>query len=50
VYGLAPEELREFVNRIESVTLEQVNQTAKELLHPDNLIVVTAGPAVSATR
>jgi zinc protease len=50
VYGLAPEELREFVNRIESVTLEQVNQTAKELLHPDNLIVVTAGPAVSAAR
>jgi zinc protease len=50
VYGLAPEELREFVNRIESVTLEQVNQTAKELLHPDNLIVVTAGPAVSAPR
>jgi zinc protease len=50
VYGLAPEELREFVNRIEAVTLEQVNQAAKELLHPDNLIVVTAGPAVSATR
>jgi zinc protease len=50
VYGLAPEELREFVNRIETVTLEQVNQTAKELLRPDNLIVVTAGPAVSAAR
>jgi zinc protease len=50
VYGLAPEELREFVNRIEAVTLEQVNQTAKELLRPDNLIVVTAGPAVSAAR
>jgi zinc protease len=49
VYGLAPSELHEFVSQIEAVTLDQVNQAAKELLHPDNLVVVTAGPAVSAS-
>jgi zinc protease len=49
VYGLSPKEIRDFVNKIENVTLEQVNKAAKELLHPDNLVVVTAGPALSAS-
>ena len=49
VYDLPPSEIREFVSQIKAVTLEQVNQAAKELLHPDNLVVVTAGPAVSAS-
>ena len=44
VYGLDEEELRQFPQKIQSVTLAQVNQIAKELLHPDNLVVVTAGP------
>lgn len=47
VYGLPKSEIREFVNQIESVTLEQVNQAAKELLHPGNLVVVTAGPTIA---
>ncbi|MBD2101325.1 pitrilysin family protein [Leptolyngbya sp. FACHB-261] len=49
VYGLGREEIRQFPSQIEAVTLQQVNQTAKELLSPDNLVVVTAGPAVSGT-
>jgi zinc protease len=49
VYGLGPSEIREFINQIEAVTLDQVNQAAKELLHPGNLVVVTAGPSVSAS-
>jgi zinc protease len=49
LYGLPPREIREFVNQVESVSLDQVNQAAKELLHPDNLIVVTAGPTVAAS-
>lgn len=49
VYGLGADELRQFVSQIEAVTLEQVNQAAKELLHPDQLVVVTAGPSVSAS-
>lgn len=44
VYGLSQEEIRNFPQKIQAVTLEQVNQVAKELLHPDNLVVVTAGP------
>jgi len=47
VYGLN-EELRQFSQKIQSVNLAQVNQVAKQLLHPDKLVVVTAGPDVSA--
>ena len=50
VYGLDKSEIRAFVGQIEGVTLEEVNQVAKELLHPDNLVVVTAGPSVAASR
>ncbi|MEW6491836.1 MAG: pitrilysin family protein [Cyanobacteriota bacterium] len=49
VYGLGTDELRDFVKQIEAVTVEQVNQAAKELLHPDNIVVVTAGPPVWAS-
>lgn len=49
VYGLSKSEIREFVGQVESVTLEQVNQAAKELLHPNNLVVVTAGPTIAAS-
>lgn len=50
VYGLNPEEMRDFIKKIQAVTPEQVNQAAKELLHPDNLVVVSAGPPLSASR
>ena len=46
VYGLSREEIRNYPEKIQAITLEQVNQVAKELLHPDNLVVVTAGPNV----
>jgi zinc protease len=44
VYGLPENEIREFPKKIRSVTLAQVNQAAKELLHPDNFVVITVGP------
>ncbi|HEY9597460.1 MAG TPA: pitrilysin family protein [Cyanophyceae cyanobacterium] len=50
VYGLSRSEIRDFISQMEGVTLEEVNQAAKELIHPDHLIVVTAGPAVAASR
>jgi zinc protease len=50
VYGLDTKELRAFPDKIQAVTLSQVNQAAKELLHPDNLVVVTAGPPVVAKQ
>ena len=46
VYGLKREELRNYSQKIQAVTLNQVNQAAMELLHPDNLVVVTAGPPI----
>ncbi len=46
VYKLSPEELRQFPRQIEAVTPTQVQQAAQTLIHPDNLVVVTAGAAV----
>ncbi|WP_026082813.1 M16 family metallopeptidase [Mastigocladopsis repens] len=44
VYGLSQEEIREFPKRIETVTLDQVQQAIEELIQPDKLVIVTAGP------
>lgn len=44
VFGLGREELRQFPEKIEAVTLTQVQQAIQQLIHPDNLVVVTAGP------
>ncbi|MDM7326973.1 MAG: insulinase family protein, partial [Thermosynechococcus sp. Uc] len=44
---LPPEELQAFGDRLQAVTLEQVNQALQELIDPDHLVIVTAGPAVS---
>ena len=46
VYGLDKGELHFFTDKIQKVTLTQVNQAARELLHPDKIVVVTAGPSV----
>ncbi len=50
VLGLNPEELRSYTDKINTVTPEQVNQAARELLHPDKIVVVTAGPPVLANQ
>ncbi|MBD2775111.1 M16 family metallopeptidase [Iningainema tapete] len=50
IYGLSKEEIREFPKRIEAVTMAQVQQTIQELIHPDNLVIVTAGPGESAQK
>ncbi len=44
IYGLNPNEISEFPKKIQAVTLAQVNQVAKELISPDRLVVITAGP------
>ncbi|MEH2413343.1 M16 family metallopeptidase [Nostoc sp.] len=46
VYELDKVELHSFTDKIQKVTLAQVNQAARELLHPDQIVVVTAGPSV----
>ncbi|MGF1676487.1 MAG: hypothetical protein ACFCUV_22825, partial [Rivularia sp. (in: cyanobacteria)] len=50
VLGLDTEELRSYTDKIQAVTPVQVNQAARELLHPDKIVVVTAGPAVLADQ
>ncbi|MEH2297415.1 M16 family metallopeptidase [Nostoc sp.] len=46
VYELDKVQLHSFTDKIQKVTLAQVNQAARELLHPDKIVVVTAGPSV----
>jgi zinc protease len=48
VYGLEHHELTHFTDKIDSINLAEVNQAARELLHPDKIVVVTAGPALVA--
>ncbi|MEH2094796.1 M16 family metallopeptidase [Nostoc sp.] len=50
VYGLDKVELHSFTDKLQKVTFEQVNQAARELLHPDKIVVVTAGPSVLAEK
>ncbi|BAZ42497.1 peptidase M16 domain-containing protein [Calothrix sp. NIES-4101] len=48
VYGFDSRELSSFTKKIDAITPSQVNQVARELLNPDKIVVVTAGPAVVA--
>jgi zinc protease len=48
VYGLELSDIHRFPQQIQAVTTEEVNKIAKELLRPDNLIIVTAGPSLAA--
>ncbi|QLE43498.1 insulinase family protein [Nostoc sp. C052] len=50
VYGLDKVELHSFTDKIQKVTLDQVNQAARELLHPDKIVVVTAGPSMLSEK
>ncbi|MBV8884616.1 MAG: insulinase family protein, partial [Chroococcidiopsidaceae cyanobacterium CP_BM_RX_35] len=50
VYGLDSEEIRSFPNRIEAVSLAQVQQAIQELIHPENLVIVTAGPGETTPK
>lgn len=44
VYGFPIGDFYKFPQRVQSVTLEQVNQAAKTLLQPDNLLIVSVVP------
>jgi zinc protease len=47
VLGLPTTEIRDFPQRIEAVTMTQINQAIEELIKPENLVIVTAGPGQS---
>ncbi len=44
IYGLPVGDFYKFPQRIQSVTLEQVNLAAKNLLQPDNMLIVSVVP------
>ncbi|WP_066381915.1 M16 family metallopeptidase [Anabaena sp. CA = ATCC 33047] len=50
VYGFEQAELYHYTAKIRQVTLAEVNQAARELFHPDHLVVVTAGPSILARQ
>ena len=50
VLGLGTKELRNYTEKIAEVTPTQVNQAAHELLHPEKVVVVTAGPPILADQ
>jgi zinc protease len=44
VYGLDVHEVADFSAKVAAVTVTDVNRVARELLHPDQLMIVTVGP------
>jgi zinc protease len=44
VLGLSRSEIRDFPQRIEAVIMAQMQQAIQDLIKPENLIIVTAGP------
>jgi len=49
VLGLSPAEIREFPRRIQAVNMEQIQQVIKDLIQPEKVVIVTAGPGNTAS-
>ncbi|MCC5638661.1 insulinase family protein [Nostoc sp. CHAB 5844] len=50
VLGLSLAEIREFPRRIQAVNMEQIQQVIKDLIQPENVVIVTAGPGETASN
>jgi zinc protease len=50
VYGLSREEIRDYPNRINAVTLDDVQKAIQTLIQPNRLVIVTAGPGEATTN
>ncbi|MCC5651206.1 insulinase family protein [Nostoc sp. XA013] len=50
VLGLSRSEIRDFPQRIEAVTMAQMQQAIQDLIKPENLIIVTAGPGETVPK
>ena len=50
VLGLSRSEIREFPQRIQAVTMAQMQQAIEDLIKPQNLIIVTAGPGETVPK
>ncbi|MEH1903741.1 MAG: pitrilysin family protein [Nostoc sp.] len=44
VLGLSRSEIRDFPRRIQAVTMAEMQQAIEDLIKPENLVIVTAGP------
>ncbi|WP_335039888.1 M16 family metallopeptidase [Nostoc sp.] len=44
VLGLSRSEIRDFPQKIQAVTMTQMQQAIEDLIKPENLVIVTAGP------
>ncbi len=44
VDGASIAEIRDFPQRIDTVTMKQINEAIQDLIQPDHLLIVTAGP------
>ncbi|NCJ06456.1 insulinase family protein [Synechococcales cyanobacterium C] len=44
VYGLNRDEIRQFPQRLQAVTVAEVQTALQELIHPDQFVIVSAGP------
>lgn len=50
VLGLSPAEIREFPQRIQSVTMNDLQQAIQDFIQPENLVIVTAGPGNGVSK
>jgi zinc protease len=50
VLGLSPAEIREFPQRIQSVTMNDMQQAIQDFIQPENLVIVTAGPGNAVSK
>ncbi|MDZ7959998.1 MAG: pitrilysin family protein [Aulosira sp. DedQUE10] len=50
VYGLSSAEIREYPQRIESVKMSEVQEVIKELIKPENVVIVTAGSPATVSQ
>jgi zinc protease len=44
VFGLSTAELRDFPKRVDAVTMADTQKVIQDLIQPDNLVILTAGP------
>lgn len=50
VLGLSRSEIREFPNRIQAVTMADIQKAIEDLIKPENLVIVTTGPGDAVTK
>ncbi|MDZ8223598.1 pitrilysin family protein [Nostoc sp. ChiVER01] len=50
VLGLSRSEIRDFPKRIQAVTMVQMQQAIEDLIKPESLIIVTAGPGETVPK